>query len=778
MKRNKIKLIPIILFLMIIPTFFITEETTNFIKNITYKEPAEEADYQMEQIKLFAITLETENEYIENIKITPSTCKINIERVTRIIFMDGATKVGEKSAIYSEPIGELLTVTKPGHTFQMWTTESGETVNETTTNTATKDLILYANWQRLVSGLTVNPNGGTWNGSTGEQNYELIYEEEKEIPAPTRTGYTFVEWQVTGNESTIADETFKMGTEPSTLTAIWEANEHTLTIDPNSGLWNGTSTPTELTINYDSVTPIADPTRTGYTFVGWSVSNGTLSGGNFTLDYDGDVTLTANWVIRRYKYLVYHKKQSTDGSTYDIVPGDTILGEEDYGVTITPIVNNYIGFTSPSSQSLTINVDTDPPENNIVNYNYDRLRYRLTVNPNTGEWNGYTTSQNINLYYEQTYTVVPPTKEGYNFAGWEKPVDDSNLDDQIFTMGLTDTQLIATWEAENYVLTFNVNGGDALPSDTKQITYNSPYGTLPIPSNGGATFLGWFTDPIAGDEITASTTVTTIGARTVYAHWEFEFGHTETIEHVTLTPGTYLLETWGAQGGKSDHGTAGGKGGYSYGTLTIYSNTTLYIGVGGEGETAEGTGGTGVALVGGFNGGGNGAYTNNDSAGGGGATHIALRGGLLSDLEAYKSTVLIVAGGGGGAGCTGTYGGYGGGQNGGNGTGTSYGLGYGATQTAGGINGGASQNGSFGRGGDTGVAYAWPGSGGGGGYYGGGAGANETGGGGSGGGGSGFVSSTLIDAETMAGNLSFTSPTGTAETGHEDNGYARITRMS
>ena len=778
MKLSRIKIITIVLLIITIPIFFLNSETTTIIKSINYKDPATEEDYQMEQVKLFAITLETEDKYVENIKIAPSTCNINIERVTRIVFMDGTDVVGEKTAVYSEPVGELLTITKPGHSFEMWMNAAGETVTETTTNTATKDLILYAKWQRMVSGLTVNPNGGTWNGSTGEQNFEMLYTDEKEIPTPTRTGYTFVEWQIVGNESAINDETFKMGTENTTITAIWEANEHTLTIDPNGGEWDGNASPTELSINYDSVTPIANPERPGYTFTGWTVSNGTYSGGNFTLDYDGDVTLTANWIINRYKYLVYHKKQSTDGSTYDEVPGDTISGNENYGVTITPIVNNYLGFTPPSQESLTIDVDTDPPTRNILEYNYDRLMYKLTVNPNTGEWNGSATSQEIELYYEQTYEVDPPIKEGYNFAGWTKTVNDSNLDDRIFTMGLSNTNITATWEAENYVLTFDVNGGDALPSSTKEITYNNPYGTLPIPSNGGATFLGWFTDPIDGDEVTASTTVDTVGARTVYAHWEYEFDHTETIEHVTLTPGTYLLETWGAQGGKSDHGTAGGKGGYSHGTVTIYSNTTVYIAVGGEGETAVGSGGTGVALVGGFNGGGNGAYTNSDSAGGGGATHIALRSGLLSDLEAYKSTVLIVAGGGGGAGCSSTYGGYGGGLNGGDGTGTHYGLGYGATQTAGGANGGASENGTFGRGGDTGVAYAWPGSGGGGGYYGGGAGANEDGGGGSGGGGSGFVSTTLYDAETIAGNVSVTSPTGTAETGHEDNGYARITRLS
>lgn len=777
--KKKLSIIIALLTITVIAITLIPNKKINIVNYIRYKEEAEqEQDYQMEQIKLFAITLETKNEYIENVRKEPTTCKININRVTKIIYMDETTKIGEKSAIYGEPIGDMLQPTKLGHIFEMWTTKDGEIVTESTTNNATKDLILYAKWRKIVSSLSVNPNGGTWNDSTGTQDFELEYSDILDIPNPTRTGYTFKEWQVVGSESTIEDGKYTMGVENTVLTAVWEANEHTLTINPNTGTWRGTNTNTELAIRYDSTTQIEDPVKTGYTFTGWTVSNGVLDGQNFTLNYDGDVTLTANWIINRYKYIVYHKKQSIDGLSYNSVVEDTVTGLENFGVTLFPPVKTYSGFISPSASSLTINVDSNPPVRNILNYNYDRQRFTLTVNPNTGLWNGSTSSQNVTLYYEQTYTIEPPTKTGYNFAGWDKTANDSVIEDKIFKMGLSNTNLTARWEAENYLLTFDVNGGNALPTSTKQISFNSPYGTLPIPTNGTARFVGWFTQPFGGTEVTASTVVTTPGSRTVYAHWESEFDYSGQIDSVTLSPGTYKLEVWGAQGGKSDHGTAGGLGGYSYGTLTVTSNTTVYIAVGGVGETAVGAGSTGIALVGGYNGGGNGAYKNSDSAGGGGATHIATRTGLLSDLETNKGSILLVAGGGGGAGCTDTYGGYGGGTQGGNGTGTSFGLGYGASQTAGGTNGGASQNGSFGRGGDTGVAYEWPGSGGGGGYYGGGAGANESGGGGSGGGGSGYYSTSLTSAATVAGNQAFTQPSGGSAVGHTGNGYARITKLS
>ena len=237
--------------------------------------------------------------------------------------------------------------------------------------------------------------------------------------------------------------------------------------------------------------------------------------------------------------------------------------------------------------------------------------------------------------------------------------------------------------------------------------------------------------------------------------WNFDY--TGSVQSISLQPGKYQFEVWGAQGGKSDHGVAGGNGGYSVGTLLIDKPSILYVYVGQMGQR----------ILGGFNGGGNGHNTNSDSAGGGGATDIRLNGQNLSDR-------IIVAGAGGGSGCSGTYGGVGGGLTGGDGTGSSYAPGKGATQQSGGTNGGNSGNGTLGQGGTTGSTYAWPGAGGGGGYYGGGAGANLSGGGGAGGGGSGFVHPNMQDAKTVRGDVSFIAPNDQQEVGHTGNGYARI----
>lgn len=245
---------------------------------------------------------------------------------------------------------------------------------------------------------------------------------------------------------------------------------------------------------------------------------------------------------------------------------------------------------------------------------------------------------------------------------------------------------------------------------------------------------------------------------------------------ITLPPGRYKLEVWGAQGGYRSSATYGGPGGYSVGTLSIEAALLLYLYVGGSGNT----GGT----SGGFNGGGKRATY----PGGGGATDIRLGQDSL-----YARA--IVAAGGGSDGASNRAGAYGGGTTGGTAS-SGYGSGSGGgTQTAGGT-GGNNNAGTFGQGGEGKYRSSGYGGAGGGGWYGGGgtypdsSGDDDKGGGG----GSGYVYTSatagnyptgclleskyyLTDAATTAGNVSFTGPTGAAETGHSGDGYARITAL-
>lgn len=266
----------------------------------------------------------------------------------------------------------------------------------------------------------------------------------------------------------------------------------------------------------------------------------------------------------------------------------------------------------------------------------------------------------------------------------------------------------------------------------------------------------------------------------IYSGDIFNFPYSANSYYISLPVGKYKLECWGAEGGGSrlsgnSYSGLGGKGGYSVGELTTTNSTTkFYICVGGKGQSS-----TSGEAKGGTNGGGS-AWASSDSEPGNG-------GGGASDVRVAQNDInyrIIVAGGGGGGGeDAGDAYGHGGGTSGVSGSGSP----SNGTQTS------AGTNGIFGAGATT---YRADGGGGGGGWYGGGTSQSETEGSDSqgGGGGSGFVltkdtysttpsgyafksssSYWLENAETIAGNQTFLSPTGATETGHTGDGFIRLT---
>ena len=394
-----------------------------------------------------------------------------------------------------------------------------------------------------ISNLTIDPAGGTYNGSTGSVTTSERYKNEIELSDPTREGYTFSGWNVTGERSTLKDsstamltnkvrmmstkvaetsngnKTLVMGIEETKVTATWRQNNYDLTINPNGGSYNGSTETKTSSVTYGTDVDISDPVRDGYTFTGWTVSSdkASLNGKTFNIGTE-DCTLTANWVVNSYPWIAYHNKMNVSGSGYTLVSADTKEGTADFGTKVTPTVNTYTGFTSPALKTITIVVDTKPSTKNVVNYNYDRNKYTLTINPNGGTYNGSTSSTTTSEYFETVKTIKSPTKTGYTFKNWTK-TGNSTLTDTTLLVGSENTTLTANYEANKYVVYFNANSG-SVDTKSKDVTYNGTYGELPTATREGHEFLGWFTDASSGTQVIETTPVSITANQTLYAHWK------------------------------------------------------------------------------------------------------------------------------------------------------------------------------------------------------------------------------------------------------------------
>ena len=155
------------------------------------------------------------------------------------------------------PSGTLATrpdapAATPGYTFGGWNKADG-TAWDYASDKVTDNITLYAKWAANTYTITFDTAGGSEIAPITQD-----YGTNIAAPAdPTREGYTFIGWDK-AIPTTVPAENM-------TVTAQWEINQYTITFDTNGG-----SEIAPITQDYDTaITAPADPTREGYTFIGW-----------------------------------------------------------------------------------------------------------------------------------------------------------------------------------------------------------------------------------------------------------------------------------------------------------------------------------------------------------------------------------------------------------------------------------------------------------------------------------------------------------------------------
>jgi len=270
---------------------------------------------------------------------------------------------------------------------------------------------------------------------------------------------------------------------------------------------NGGSTTQIFEEKYPIFTTITltEPTKAGYTFIGWTVEGASITDNVLTLGSE-DTTITANWEIypKLTVELAGGNTTQTFGDRY--APGSQITLTE-------PTKEGYVFFgwtVEGTGSSLVGNVLTIGSEDTTITANWGSY-YVLTVNLNEGS----TTQTFENKYLEGTeLTLIEPTKEGYAFIGWTIEGTGSSLVDNVLTMGTSDTTITANW-GSYYVLTVNLDGG-SISSNPAGSHYEGEKITLTSPTRSGYTFKGWSVSgegaSISGNTLTMGTADTTITA--------------------------------------------------------------------------------------------------------------------------------------------------------------------------------------------------------------------------------------------------------------------------
>lgn len=333
--------------------------------------------------------------------------------------------------------------------------------------------------------LTLDPNGGTLNGSTDK--FVGTYEEGTKIPPiaiPERSGYKFICWKdADGNAATLPTV---MPANDVTYTAEWdklydvvyttEDGKEYETI-PNAGV-AGDEIPAPTKGN---------PTKDGWNFVGWVDAQTeqpvtTIPAGGVTLKPVFEEIIPDTYAVS-YKYTNTELPKDVPA-----LPLTTYKAENDpVTVADVPVLEGYT-FEGWKLDGKVTESFLMPAEAVVLEGTWVVNEHTITLNANSGVFtdeSGVTTSQFVDTveYGTPLADVIPanPTREGYTFDGWDVTIPETMPDKNV--------EATAKWKINEYTITFDSNGGSAVPAATYEFGANVTEPTAP--TRDGFNFIGW-----------------------------------------------------------------------------------------------------------------------------------------------------------------------------------------------------------------------------------------------------------------------------------------------
>ena len=337
--------------------------------------------------------------------------------------------------------------TKSGYSFSGWydAASGGNKIgNAGASYTPTKAITLYARWSATGYSITYTLNGGTVSGNPTSYTADTA---TFTLKNPTKNGYDFAGW--TGSNGTTPQTSVsiaKGSTGNKSYTANWTPKTYSISYTLNSGTVSGN--PTSYTIETATFT-LKNPTRTNYTFTGWTGSNGTSPETTVTIEKGstGDKSYTANWSQNVISYTIsYNYDGGTAGASaptsanvdsYVQISNPTKSGYTFKGWTIsgmnpTSSKKCYYGSSTTDSSNQST---TSTSLSGITATRFKNLRTSAGTVTFKATWEAISTTVTYTISYNYasgnkgTYAptsgtvgsyvrISNPTRSGYTFNGW------------------------------------------------------------------------------------------------------------------------------------------------------------------------------------------------------------------------------------------------------------------------------------------------------------------------------------------------------------------------
>ena len=339
-----------------------------------------------------------------------------------------------------------------------------------------------------------------------------VESEAFQLPTPIRTGYIFLGW--TGEGITEPQKTIEIpqgGTGDRTYTANWQVIEYTIITLLEGGNAGSSG---EYFYTVEQTVTLPTPTRTGYTFLGWTGEGITTPQPNVTIPKGstGDKTYIENWELTEYNITM----DLNGGSGQEKVV--YTMTDEDFELP-TPTRNGYefVGWTGEdiTTPQTSVKIPKGSTGNKAYTANWQVIEYTITLDTNGGP-----VVSPIKYTVEDTFTLPYIFRPGYEFAGWT--LDGSGMlpaTPLIIYYGTTgDLRYKAEWRLAEYTITMDLDGGSGQEKVVYTITDEEF--ELPTPTRNGYEFVGWTGERITTPQTSVKIPKGSTGNKAYTANWK------------------------------------------------------------------------------------------------------------------------------------------------------------------------------------------------------------------------------------------------------------------
>lgn len=355
----------------------------------------------------------------------------------------------------------------------------------------------------------------TLDASGGDPIRPIQYTVESEaflLPTPVRTGYIFLGW--TGEGITEPQKTMEIpqgSTGDRTYTANWQVIEYTI-ITLLEGGNAGSSQVYFYTVEQTVTLPT--PTRTGYTFLGWTGEGITTPQPNVTIPKGstGDKTYIENWKLTEYNITM-----DLNGGSGETTLLYTVIDDE--FALPTPTRNGYefVGWTGEdiTTPQTSVKIPKGSTGNKAYTANWQVIEYTITLDTNGGP-----AVSPIKYTVEDSFTLPYLLRTGYEFVGWT--LDGSGMipaTPLIIYYGTTgDLRYKAEWRLAEYTITMDLDGGSG--QEKMVYTMTDEDFELPTPTRNGYEFVGWTGERITTPQTSVKISKGSTGNKAYTANWK------------------------------------------------------------------------------------------------------------------------------------------------------------------------------------------------------------------------------------------------------------------